>query len=198
MDFKTKLLEVLGEDNSDKIDAINKVIPEFFVTKSRYNDMSTRVKEAESKITELESEIEEGKNAQLTDQEKLQKAIEKAELAEKIALKKSNRADVKEILVSKGLTEKEISKFIDDIVSEDNEKSIKLANALAEIIVGKSEQAKISMKEELLQSMGRPDGDGAGSGELTLEQFNNMTYSQQVELAKTNPTLYQTFTAQQQ
>ena len=61
------------------------------------------------------------KEAGLTDEEKIQKALTDAENSRIDFQKKSNRLDVEKILVGAGLTEEDYKDIIDGLVSEDAE-----------------------------------------------------------------------------
>ena len=45
---------------------------------------------------------------------------------------------------------------------------------------------------EQLAKAGTQKPEGAEGGEITKEEFDKMTYSQQIKLAETNPELYRT------
>jgi hypothetical protein len=192
MDFKEKLLEILGDDNSDKVEAINKVVPTFYVPKDKYNQMSDRAKTAESRVTELDAEIENTKNSQLTDQEKNQKTLKDAEKTKSEYAKKSNRLDAKEILINAGLKAgDELDNLLDGIVSENLDVTIKTATNLANTLSKTKENLEKKIQADLLNGTPRPDGQGIPpSTVLTKETFNKMTYTEKMKIYQTDPTKY--------
>lgn len=82
MDFEKKLAEILGAENADKVEAITKIVPEFFSGKTNYNDMSRRAKEAEAKLADLETELEDLRSSKLPQEEELKKQMAKAQKRE--------------------------------------------------------------------------------------------------------------------
>lgn len=102
--------------------------------------------------------------ADLTDAEKIQKALQDAELAKLDFAKKSNKLDVEKILVAAGLNEEDYKDVIDGLVTEDAEKSKALATSLASMLGKQKEAAVQKTKEELMDGTLTPGGDKGGSG----------------------------------
>ncbi len=100
--------------------------------------------------------------AGLTDEEKIQKALDDAETSRLDFQKKSNRLDVEKILVSAGLTEDDYKDLIDGLVTEDAEASKTLATNLANLLTKQKETAVQKTKEELMD--GTKGGSGGGAG----------------------------------
>lgn len=102
--------------------------------------------------------------ANLTDAEKIQKALEDAESAKLDFVKKSNRLDVEKILVAAGLNEEDYKDLIDTLVSDDAEKSKAAATAFAGLVSKQKEAAVQKTKEEMMDGTQTPSGDG-GKGD---------------------------------
>lgn len=100
--------------------------------------------------------------AGLTDEEKIQKALDDAAASKADFQKKSNRLDVEKILVSAGLTEDDYKDLIDGLVTEDAEASKTLATNLANLLTKQKETAVQKTKEELMD--GTKGGSGGGAG----------------------------------
>lgn len=101
--------------------------------------------------------------AGLTDEEKIQKALDDAAASKIDFQKKSNRLDVEKILVAAGLTEDDYKDVIDGLVSEDAEKSKNLATNLAAMLSKQKEAAVQKTKEELMDGTKGGNGGGADS-----------------------------------
>ncbi|MBD5545858.1 MAG: hypothetical protein HDQ97_00375 [Lachnospiraceae bacterium] len=99
--------------------------------------------------------------AGLTDEEKIQKALDDAAASKIDFQKKSNRLEVEKILVAAGLTEDDYKDVIDGLVSEDAEKSKNLATNLAAMLSKQKESAVQKTKEELMD--GTKGGNGGGT-----------------------------------
>lgn len=105
--------------------------------------------------------------ADLTDAEKIQKALSEAAASKAEFAKKSNRLDVEKILVGAGLTEEDYKDLIDGFVSEDAEASKTLATNLANMLTKQKEAAVQKTKEELMDGTRTPGsgGNGGSSGD---------------------------------
>ena len=100
--------------------------------------------------------------ADLTDAEKIQKALNDAAASKADFQKKSNRLDVEKILVGAGLTEEDYKDLIDGLVSEDADASKTLATNLANMLTKQKEAAVQKTKEELMDGTKTPGGNGGG------------------------------------
>lgn len=119
--------------------------------------------------------------ANLTDAEKIQKALQDAESAKLDFTKKSNRLDVEKILVGAGLTEEDYKDLIDTLVSDDAEKSKTAATAFADLVSKQKEAAIQKTKEDMMDGTRTPDGDDGGSDneKTTAEKIAKKLYSGQ-------------------
>ena len=119
-------------------------------------------------------------DAGLSDEEKIQKALNDAAAAEKDFKRKSNRLDVEKILVSAGLTEEDYKGLIDGLVSDDAETSKALATNL-KTMLGKQKDAAIQKtKEELMDGTKGTGGSGGKSstGDDDEDQSEGAKYAQ--------------------
>ena len=105
------------------------------------------------------------KDAGLSDEEKIQNALNEAKASKAEFAKKSNRLDVEKILVGAGLTEEDYKDIIDGIVSEDAEASKTLASNMANMLTKQKEAAIQKTKEELMDGTQMPGGKGGTGGE---------------------------------
>lgn len=117
--------------------------------------------------------------ANLTDAEKIRKALQDAESAKLDFAKKSNKLDVEKILVAAGLTEEDYKDVIDGLVSEDAETSKTLATNLANMLSKQKEAAVQKTKEEIMDGTQTPGGnDGSEEDEKTedVKNIENMSF----------------------
>lgn len=127
----------------------------------------------------IETEYNKLKDADLTDAEKIQKALQDAEAVKLDFTKKANRLEVEKILVAAGLSEEDYKDVIDGLVSEDAEKSKALATNLASMLSKQKEAAVQKTKEELMDGTQTPGGDGgSGDDEKTddVKNVENMSF----------------------
>ena len=136
------------------------------------------------KLQEESAAYEKLKEAGLTDEEKIQKALQDAKDAETNYKRQSNRLDVEKILVAAGLTEDDYKDLIDGLVSEDAEASKTLATNLATMLSKQKETAIQKTKEELMdgtKGAGGAGGSGGGEEKSSAEKMVEKLYGGQKE-----------------
>lgn len=158
---------LLGEDYREgmTVEEINAVL-----ANRQFVDPTTLPKSVEktifdktaSELAKVKKELAEIKNNNMTDDEKVQAAITAANNREKEFTAKSNRLEVEKLFVSGGLTEQDYAEVIDDIVSEDAEKTMKLAKNLLAVITSQKSATEKALRAELQRGTPRtPAGDGS-------------------------------------
>ncbi len=105
--------------------------------------------------------------ANLTDAEKIQKALDDAEAAKVEFAKKSSRLEVEKILVGAGLTEEDYKDLIDGLVSEDADASKTRATKFSEVLKKQKEAVEKKTKESLMDGTQTPGGSGSAGEEKT-------------------------------
>lgn len=146
--------------NEDQIDALMEI---------HGNDMSNAKKnnvdpKVLKKLQEDSAAYAKLQEADLTDAEKIQKALKDAEDSKVEFAKKSNKLDAEKILVAAGLTEEDYKDLIDGIVSDNAETTKALATSLAGMVSKQKDAAIQKTKEELMDGTHTPGGEG-GSDE---------------------------------
>lgn len=116
-------------------------------------------------LTRKAAEYDKLQEADLTDAEKIQKALQDAESAKTDYAKKSNRLDAEKILVAAGLTEEDYKDLIDGIISDDADKTKSMATGLATMVTKQKEAAIQKTKEELMDGTPAPSGGSGGAEE---------------------------------
>lgn len=144
------ILKINGDEKEDLKDKIPK--------KADYEEL---IRKAE--------EYDKLKEADLTDAEKVQKALQDAEIAKIEFAKKSNQLDAEKILVTAGLTEEDYKDLIPGIVTEDTETTKAMATNLASLIGKQREAIAKKTKEELMDETKTPGGNGGGPGDDKTE-----------------------------
>lgn len=146
----------------------------FAMNGKEVNAMKAQISELEKSKTELETL----KNEKMTDQEKLDAAIKKAEETEKKYNRALAKSEAEKIFVNAGVTASEYSEVIEGIVSEDMENTKKLAEAMAKIVSDKVKAKETEVTEKLTKQManppkpdGSPDGNDGDSEEVKLAKL---------------------------
>ncbi|MCI9245542.1 MAG: hypothetical protein HFJ30_00065 [Clostridia bacterium] len=191
-----ELSNVLGNEDLDsnaKAEAIKKLIGANYVPTEKYsNDVSSVKKENKTLKDTLktkDTEIEGYKNSQLTEDEKLQKALENAKEAERKATIKENQYTVKEILGEIILDKEDLDIVVKNITKEDLELTKKEAQQLAEIMKKQKEATEAKIREELINDTPKPTG-GEQDKPMTKEAFLKLGYNEQVKYKIENPEGY--------
>lgn len=120
-----------------------------------------------------EKELKELKESHLSDDEKLQKALEEAEASKADYAKKLNRLEVEKLFVDAGITSEYYEPIIDSVVTDDAEASKKLAGSFVDVMKSQKEATEKALREELSiapnpHAARRKDDDGGDGGKPAL------------------------------
>ncbi|MBR1750435.1 MAG: hypothetical protein IJ740_06050 [Ruminococcus sp.] len=110
-----------------------------------------------SALREKAQKFDEYEAEKLSNDEKLQKALEDAEKLKITNQKMLNRTKALSELVTGGFSADEAEKVVDSIVSEDEEKTVSAAKVFAELFKARSDAVMKKAKEDLMKDTGRPD-----------------------------------------
>lgn len=133
-----------------------------YVSLKKFQDREKELQTLKADKTTLAKQLEEIKTEGLTEVEKLKLALQEKDTAIKQVQLDNNKAKVVNMFTAKGLTEAEYADYIDQIVSEDFEKSQKLANGIISTIDNKLKEtnAKIlDLETKLTGKGGEPKGN---------------------------------------
>lgn len=134
----------------------------------REKDAAKELKEKADKYDEAQRLLDEEKTKNLTAEEKIQAAIDAANVEKANFAKASNKLAVEKILLGAGLVEEDYKDLIDGIVSDNKEASTKLATSLATMLSGKISSTEAKVKQEMLDANPLPPGTG-GTPDLKTE-----------------------------
>lgn len=137
-----------------------------------HDEVSAKAKAAEDKYSAFREKAEKYDKEQadkLSEQEKLQKELEKAQklVAENSRL--LNRTKVTAKFVEAGIKEESYSSLIDDIVSDDESKSLQFADNLIKAFSANAAAAAEAAKQEAMQTP-PPAPGGAVTPVLTAQE----------------------------
>ena len=157
--------------NEEKTEALKKKLATLVIPKDKYNDLSIRLKTTESNLSTLQSEYDEFKNSKMTDDEKRKEELKKFEADKKAnAIEKSSLA-VEKLLLKNGIEIKdddtELKETLETIVSEDYDKSIKLANSFISLLNKTKTETANETTTKLLNDTPKPIGGVQSSSNLT-------------------------------
>lgn len=143
-----------------------------------------------SELAKVKKELNDLKTTQMTDDEKVNAAIAKADSREKEFTAKLNRLDVEKLFVAEGLTEADYAELIDDIVSEDAEKTMKLAKNVLAMVKSQKSAAEKALKAELLKKTPKPPAGEGDDKPMTLADFRKLSPQERYDFSVKNPEEY--------
>ena len=157
--------------NEERVEAIKKGLATLVIPKDKYNDLSTRLKTSESNYSTLQTEFNDYKKSKMTEEE-LNQAKE-TELAEKVKQNniKASELAVKSLLLDNGIKvtdeDTELKETLQNIISEDMDKSIKLTNSFISLLNKTKTNTEKETTTKLLKDTPKPIGGVDSSSNIS-------------------------------
>lgn len=101
-----------------------------------------------------------------------------------------NELEAKKVLSAAGISDDEIASVIGSIVSEDADKTVSGATALATLVTGQKTLAAENERKKMMSGTTKPQGSSGAPKTVTREQFAAMDYAQMEKLFEENPELF--------
>lgn len=150
--------------NEERAEAIRKGLATLVIPKDKYNDLNTKLKTTESNYATLQNEYDDFKKSKMTDDEKREAELKQFEADKKAnAIEKSALA-VKSLLLDNGIKvtdsddDKELRDTLETIISEDYDKSVKLANSFISLLNKTKDNTAKETTTQLLNNTPKPIG----------------------------------------
>lgn len=157
--------------NEERAEALRKGLATLVIPKDKYNDLSRKLKTTETDLLNTQSEFDDFKKSKMTDDEKIQER--EKEYARKVSennLRASELA-VKSLLLDNGIKvtdeDTELKETLENIISEDKDKSIKLANSFISLLNKTKVETENATTTKLLNDTPKPIGGVESSSNLT-------------------------------
>lgn len=186
---------LLGEEYREgmTLDEINAVL-----ANRQFVDPTTLPKSVEkhifdktaSELAKVKKELSELKNNSLSDEEKVNAAIAAADARANEYSAKLNRLEVEKLFMTDGLAEADYADLIEDVVSEDAEKTMKLAKSLLSVVKKQKSAAEKAIRAELLKNTPKPPPGDAGGDTMTIEKFRKLSPKERYDFSVSNPEEY--------
>ena len=171
--------------NEERVEAIKKGLATLVIPKDKYNDLSTRLKATESDLSTLQTEYDDFKKSKMTADEIAEAERKQFELDKKANAIKANELAVKELLLDNGIKvtdeDVELKETLQNIVSEDPEKSIKLANSFISLLNKTKVQTAKETTTQLLNDTPKPIGGVDSSSTVSKLEQLQQEYKEAVE-----------------
>ena len=187
--MKEAIEQVLSNEtyttNEEKVDAISKELAKLVIPKDKYNELSNRLQKTESDLASVRTEYDDYKKSKMTDDEKNAEEKKKFEEQKKAnAIEKSDLA-VQKLLLKNGIEIKdddtELKETLSTIVSEDYDKSIKLANGFINLINKTKDNTAKETTTKLLGSTPAPVGGTNSSSSLSKVEILNQQLQEAIK-----------------
>lgn len=181
--------EVLNNDtyttNEERVEAIKKGLAKLVIPKDKFNDVSQRLQKSEADYASLSTEYNDYKKSKMTEDEKKEAERQQFEAEKRAnAIEKSDLA-VQKLLFQNGIQinddDVELKETLSTIVSEDYEKSIKLANSFITLINKTKDNTKKETTTELLASTPTPVGGTSSSSSISKVDMLKKEYDEAVK-----------------
>ena len=164
--------------NEERIVAIKKGLATLVIPKDKYNDVSSKLKMAESNLLTLQNEFDDFKKSKMTDDEKREAEYKQLELDKKENAKKRSELAVKSLLLDNGIKitdseeDQELRDTLENIISEDYDKSLSLANSFISLLNKTKDKTIKETTTQLLKETPEPIGGVDSSSSISkVEQL---------------------------
>ena len=173
--MKEAIEKVLSDEtyttNEERVDALSKELAKIVIPKDKYNDLSNRLKNTENEYSSLQTEYDDFKKSKMTDDEKRASEQQEFENQKKLNAIERSKLGVQMLLLKNGIEVKdddtELQETLTNIVSEDYDKSIKLATSFINIMNKTKDQAAKETTTKLLNDTPTPIGGLDSSSSLS-------------------------------
>lgn len=164
--------------NEERVEAIKKELATLVIPKDKFNDLNSKFKTTESNLSAISKEFEDFKKSKMTDDEKREAELKQFEADKKAnAVEKSSLA-VQKLLLKNGIEIKdedtELKDTLNTIVSEDYDKSIKLAQSFISLLNKTKDETEKATTTKLLNDTPKPIGGTDSSSTVSkIDDLNN-------------------------
>lgn len=173
--MKESIENVLNDENltttEERVEAISKALATLVIPKDKFNDISNKLKTTETNLTTLQSEYEQFKLSKMTDDEKTEAEKKKLEIDKKANAIKTSELAVKGLLLDNGIKvtdeDVELKETLQNIISEDLDKSVKLATSFISLLNKTKDQTAKETTTQLLNGTPKPIGGTNSSSSVS-------------------------------
>lgn len=183
---RERLRAILGDAVTDE--QLGDVLRAHSQSVSQDKGQITRLQADLDAYAAKEAEWEAQRQAGMTEQERLQAALDAAARAQSDFARKSARLDAEQVFVRAGISGDQYAAILDSIVSEDAQASVANAEAIAAIVAAQSKAASEAAVRDALGSTPQPKGGSDPTPKpMTRAEFMALPYQQQVAMKQENP-----------
>ena len=156
-----ELKEILGED-SEKIEAIKKMVGEKFVPTSVLTERLNKAKDDTKKVQEanaqLQKEYDDFKLSKMTEEEKAKELQTRANEENQKILKELNEYVARTIFSQNNIAKEDYEDLLGTIVSTDKEKTRTMAEGICAIITKQKNDNLQQVRNQVINNQPKPEG----------------------------------------
>ena len=171
--------------DDERVEAIKKELAKLVIPKDKYNNLSDRLKNTESEYQTLQTEFNDFKKSKMTDDEKRESELKQFEELKRLNAIEKSELGVQKLLLKNGIEVKdddtELKDTLATIVSEDYDKSIKLANSFISLLNKTKEQTAKATTTQLLNDTPKPIGGLDSSSSLSKVDMLKKEYDEAIK-----------------
>ena len=171
---RDEVKQVLGENASDEV--VTNLLNLFHNAGKSKDEEITRLNNQMSDYGELKNKVDQMENEKLTQQQRIDKMEKEAEENLRASKLTRNKADVMTVLAGLDIDED----IINQIVCEDNQKSLDLANKLLNKFNLTKENVEKKVKEDLMNTNINPSLPTTKQDDdvMTLDKFKKLSFAE--------------------
>jgi len=163
MGLNEKLIEVVGDE--EKVKLIQKEVGDTFIPKEEY----AKVKK---QLTDIQADLEKTKLANMDKEQVAQHELEKTKALQTELEIKLNKVEAERSFVNAGFTSDVYADLLDQIVSNDKERTMATVNKFISVLGKEKENTANRTKESLLNQTKQPDkSDADSTTNKTVKKF---------------------------
>ena len=145
---------------------------EFLKLKRQLEQERLAKKKAEDALTLEKKSHAALKRAQMSEAEQASERLKEVEAQAQMYKVMTNKSAAMQIFTKGGLVEEDYSEWIDQLVTDDAEKTTALAQGVVDLLKAKTSMAAKAEREKVLKETPVPQGGGTKTADPFLEGFN--------------------------
>ena len=159
--------------NEERVNAIVAGLGEYVIPKDKFNAVNTKLKNTETALATTTQEYNDYKQSKMTDDEKAKAERTAFENDKKANARLSSELAVKSLLLDNGIKvtdseeDKELRETLENIISEDKEKSLNLAKSFISLINKTKQNTANETTTKLLNETPKPIGGVDSSSQVS-------------------------------
>lgn len=146
-----------------------------YIAKGKFDSEAKKFKDAQKKYADMQATLDALKTERMTDEERMQAAIQAAEQAQHEFAIKTNRLEAEKLLVAAGLSEADYGELIDNVVFEDAERTKKTVTSLVGILTKVKSDTERDVQDKIAKGTAKPPASTAAPPDQRAAKQQELT-----------------------